>query len=404
MQSRREFLATTALSAPVLATIGCATRSAEDDAARNAAGDTAVAVGDATAGEPWTMFIGTYTKSGASKGIYRASVQPRTLSMGDLTLAAGCADPSYLSWGPGKRVLVAVNELLEMDGVSTGGVSAFSHEPARHTLASNGVMQRSQGAAPCYVSVDRTGRWALVANYMGGNVAVLPIDERGTLGPATTVLTHSGTGPNAARQGGPHAHSIIFDAAQEYVYSADLGNDRIYVYAFDARQGTLVEAAAPVALAPGAGPRHIAFSRTRNVLYCVNELDSTIALLVREGTRGGLRVVSVVSTRPAGATGANAPADLHVHPTGRTVYVSNRGDNTIAVFSTAAEGALSLVQTIPSGGDWPRNFTLTPDGRGLLVAHQRSDSVTAFHIDDRGELSPAGTVLTAPVPVCLLFD
>lgn len=400
---RRHFLAS---ATGLIATLACAPRDRDGAASQpDGAGD------DATAGsaESWTLFVGTYTKSGASRGIYQVAVDTHTLAFGEAILAAECAEPSFLALSTDRRVMVAVNELLEFDGKPAGSITAFRHGAAtagRHTLEPLAPVRTTRGAAPCYVTLDRNGHYALVANYLGGNVAVFPVAADGSLGEAVQVVTHEGTGPNAKRQDAPHAHCIVLDAANRFAVSADLGADTLYVSQFDATTGKLTPAAVPeVRLTPGAGPRHVAFSPDGRTLYCVNELDSTLAVFSYDPETGALANRQVPSTRPADATGANAPADIHVHPSGRAVYVSNRGDNTIAVFAVNANtGALVLTQTIASGGDWPRNFTLTPDGAGLLVAHQRSNSIVAFRLDARTLLlTKTEQVLTAPVPVCLLF-
>ncbi len=402
-QSRRHFLVS---ATGLLATIACTPREQNGGNAPQMGAGVDDSVGS---GEPWTLFIGTYTKSGTSRGIYQVTVEPHSLSFGEPTLAAECAEPSYLAFSPDRRMLVAVNELLEFEGKPAGSVSSFRHTVGadrRHTLTPVQPVRTSRGAAPCYVTLDREGHHALVANYLGGNVAVFALAADGSLGEAVQVVAHDGTGPNTKRQDSPHAHCIVLDAANRFAISADLGADTLYVSRFDASTGRLTPATvSEVRVAPGAGPRHVAFAPDGRTLYCANELDSTLAVFAYDAATGGLTGRQVLSTRPVDAQGTNAPADLHVHPSGRAVYLSNRGDNTIAVFAVDVKtGALTLAQTIASGGDWPRNFTLTPDGTGLLVAHQRSDSVVAFHIDARTlQLTRSGQVLTAPVPVCLLF-
>lgn len=355
---------------------------------------------------PWTLYIGTYTKTGKSKGIYRVQVDPGSLAFGDMTLAAETADPSFLALLPDGKGLVAVNELTEFGGQASGSVTSFLRDPATGALQAVGTVRASRGAAPCYVSIDRRGRHVLVANYVGGNVAVLPRRADGTLGDASTVIADSGKGPHAVRQTAPHAHCILPDPGNRFILHTDLGTDRIYVSRFDASTGALVPAAVPeVALHAGAGPRHLAFSPNSRTLYCVNELDSTLVVFAYDGKTGGLAERQRLSTRPAGATVENFPADLQVHPTGRTVYASNRGDDTIAVFQVnPKDGLLSLIQSVPTQGNGPRSFTLTPDGSGLLVANQRSDSIFALRVDAAtGMLTATGHMLEAPVPVCLRF-
>lgn len=359
---------------------------------------------EAPAGE-WRLYVGTYTGEGRSRGIYALTLDRESGALRDRGVVAETASPSYLALAPNGRWLYAVNELTEFGGRPSGAVTAFARDPRSGALTSLG-QQASRGGAPCYVTVDRAGRYLLVANYVGGNVVLLPIDSDGRLGEATALIQHAGSGPNAERQAGPHAHCIILDAPNRFAVAADLGTDTVFVYRVDDRRGLLAAADQPaVKLRPGAGPRHLAFAPGARTLYVVNELDSTLVALAYDPYRGQLSERQTLSTRPAGATGANFPADLHVHPRGHTVYASNRGDDTIAVFSVAPDtGRLALVQTVSTGGRWPRNFALDPTGTQLLVANQRSESVVGFRIDAQtGRLSATGARVEMPTPVCLLF-
>jgi len=245
-----------------------------------------------------------------------------------------------------------------------------------------------------------------VANYNGGSIALLPIGAGGSLAAAAQVVQHKGTGPNAERQEGPHAHCIRPDPSNRFVLAADLGADRVFVYRLDFAGSLLrhVEGGDAVMRA-GAGPRHIAFHPTLPLVFVANELDSTVATLRFDAERGTLSPLSTRSTLPAGWTGTNYPADIHVAPSGRNVYVSNRGHNSLAVFSLAdSTAALTLEQTVSSEGDWPRNFTLHPSGRWLLVANQRSDSIVVFERDPAsGRLTRTLHRIAIPKPVCLKF-
>src|SRR5256714_6700639 len=315
------------------------------------------------------------------------------------------ANPSFLAIHPNGRVLYAVNELEKYKGKPTGAVSAFAI--ARETGALKRLNEQpSAGGAPCYVSVDRSGRVVLVANYAGGSVAVLPIQANGSLAPVTNIDHHKGKGPNAERQEAPHAHSILPDPSNRFALGADLGVDRVYVYRLDIEGKSLqhIEGGDAV-MRPGAGPRHIAFHPTLPLVFVANELDSTVATLRFDAERGALSPLATHSTVPTGWTGTNYPADIHVAPTGRTLYVSNRGHNSIAVFSVAESmGELALEQVVSTEGDWPRNFSLDPTGRWLLVANQRSDSIVVFRRDpDTGRLTPSPQRMTIPSPVCLRF-
>jgi 6-phosphogluconolactonase len=342
------------------------------------------------------LYVGTYTAGTQSEGIYLVRMDPRSGELRRVGFMDAGANPSFLAIHPNGRVLYAVNEL------DNGAVSAFAIERGSGALTRLNA-QPSQGGAPCYVSVDRSGRVALVANYTGGSVALLPIQTNGSLAPAHAVQ-HTGTGPNAERQEAPHAHCILPDPSNRFVLAADLGADRVFVYRLDGHSLRPVEGGDAV-MRPGAGPRHIAFHPTLPLVFVANELDSTVATLRFDSTRGALSPQGTVSTLPAGWTGTNYPADIHVAVSGRTVYVSNRGHNSIAVFSVAeSTGALVLEQVVSTEGDWPRNFSLDPCGRWLLVANQRSNSVIVFERNPgNGRLTPTPQRIAIPSPVCLTF-
>ncbi|HEV8400792.1 MAG TPA: lactonase family protein [Gemmatimonadales bacterium] len=343
--------------------------------------------------DPDLLYVGTYTEN-----IHLVRMDRRSGELTAVGTANAGGNPSFLIIHPDRRVLYAVNE-REKDG----GVSAFAIDKATGALTKLNE-QPSQGGAPCYVSVDRTGRVALIANYVGGNVGLLPIETNGALAPAHMVQ-HTGKGPNTERQEGPHAHCIIPDPSSRFALAADLGADRVFVYRLDLDERALQHVGEAV-MRPGAGPRHLAFHPTLPLVYVANELDSTVATLRFDSGAGTLTPQSAISTLPPGWTGGgpNYPADIHLAANGRTLYVSNRGHNSIALFSVTTAGALELEQTVSSLGDWPRNFSLDPTERWLLVAHQRSNSVIVFRRDpDTGELSPTRNRLEIPSPVCLRF-
>jgi 6-phosphogluconolactonase len=344
--------------------------------------------------DPDLLYVGTYTES-----IYLVRMDRRSGELMRVGTVHAGANPSFLSIHPNGGVLYAVNELEQ-----TGAVSAFAIERATGGLTRLNE-QPSGGGAPCYVSADKSGRALLVANYAGGSVALLPIEANGALAPAH-VVRHAGIGPNAERQEAPHAHCILPDPSNRFALAADLGADRVFVYRLDLEGKSLrhVEGGDAV-MRPGAGPRHLAFHPTLPLVFVANELDSTVATLRFDAERGALSLLDAHSTLPAGTTGANYPADIHVAANGRTLYVSNRGHNTIAMFSVAeSTGALALEQTVSTEGDWPRNFSMDPTGRWLLVGNQRSDTVVVFARDpDNGKLTPTRQRLVIPSPVCLRF-
>jgi len=351
------------------------------------------------------LYVGTYTEGTRSKGIYLVRMDRSSGKLRRVGSVDAGANPSFLAVHPKGRVLYAVNEVEKHDGRGTGAVSAFAIAKDTGALTRRND-QPSEGGAPCYVSVDRSGRVVFVANYVGGSVALLPIQTDGALAPATKVMQHTGSGPNAERQSSPHAHCIVSDHSNRFVLAADLGADRVFVYRLDLEGKSLrhVEGGDAV-MRSGAGPRHIAFHPTLPLVFIANELDSTVATLRFDAERGTLSPLDTHSTLPAGWTGTNYPADIHVAPSGRTLYVSNRGHNSIAVFSVAeSTGALALHQVVSTDGDWPRNFSLHPTGRWLLVANQRSDSIVVFRRDQKsGRLTPTRQRIALPSPVCLRF-
>jgi 6-phosphogluconolactonase len=301
-------------------------------------------------------------------------------------------------------VLYAVNEVADFDGANTGAVSAFSIDPTSGALTLLN-QQPSGGADPCYLVADRNGRNLLVANYTGGTVAVLPLAADGRLQRPTTVLHHAGSGPDKARQEGPHAHAITLDAAGRFAFEADLGTDRVYAYRFDADAGRLEpNEPAETALDPGSGPRHLAWHPSGRYLYALNELRSTIAVFRYDAARGSLAAIQTVTTLPAGFTGPNTAAEVIVDGNGRFLYSSNRGHDSLAVFTVDERtGKLTPAGHIPTGGRTPRHFAIDRSGRWLLVANQDSDSIAVFHLDPAtGRPSLSGR-LRVPKPVCVLF-
>lgn len=348
------------------------------------------------------VYVGTYT-SGKSEGVYLYRLN---LSDGSLTRAGvtgGVSNPSYLTLDRARRFLYSVEETEEFEGEKSGAVSAFAVNQRDGSLRFIN-RQASKGGAPCYITADNAGRFVLVANYLGGNVAVLPVTKGGELGKAVDVEQDSGSGPNRERQEGPHAHSVLLDSSNRHAYACDLGTDKVMVYDFDARRGTLAPNAQPsVSLKPGAGPRHLVFDRAGRHVYVLNELDSTVTAFARVPRSGALRELKTYPMLPADFKGENTGADIHLTPDGRFLYCSNRGHDSIAAFRVdSGAGALNVVGHTPTGGKTPRNFAVDPTGRFLLVANQRSDSVVTFRIDaSTGALQPTGHTAEIPSPVCL---
>ncbi len=350
------------------------------------------------------LYVGTYTDGGKSKGIYLVRFDSRSGELRTVGSVDAGPNPSFLAMHPNGSALYAVNETDKFNGKASGGVTAFSVAASTGALTRLGA-QSSEGTGPCYVSVDKAGRAVLVANYDGGSVALLPIQPGGGVGAATSVIKHTGRGPVTDRQGEPHAHCIVTDPSNRFALAADLGADRVFVYRLggDGKSLQHVDGGDAV-MRPGAGPRHIAFHPSAPIAFVSCELDSTVTALRFDAEKGALTVLDTQSTLPAGWKGENYPADIHVAPSGRTVYVSNRGHNSIAALSISDAGTLSLKQTVSTEGDWPRNFTLDPSGRWVLVANQKSNSIVVFARDAKSSrLTPARQRLELPSPVCLRF-
>jgi 6-phosphogluconolactonase len=350
------------------------------------------------------LYVGTYT-SGKSEGIY---VYKFDLSSGEfkhLATAKGIVDPSFLAIDPRRRHLYAVNEIDEFGGKPGGAVSAFKVDLQTGNLQFLN-QQPSLGGAPCYVTVDKLGKFVLVANYGSGNAAVLPINDSG-LGKPVDMVQHGGSSVDPERQKGPHAHNVILDKTNRHAFVTDLGLDKIMIYRFDGSNGKLTPNGAPwVKLKPGAGPRHFTFHPNGRWAYVINELDSTLTAFSYESGSGSLKEMQTVSTLPTGFSAGNSCADVHVSPSGKFLYGSNRGHDSIVVFSiNPGTGKLTFVEHVSTGGKTPRNFTIDPTGAFLLAANQKSDNVVSFRIDaTSGRLRPTGHVAEIPTPVCLVLS
>ena len=349
------------------------------------------------------LYVGTYT-SGKNEGIY---IYRMNLDTGELKRlnSSKAVNPSFLAIDPSRRHLYAVNEVTEFAGKSSGAVSAFYIDSPTGNLTFLN-QQPSLGADPCHVIVDRTGRFVLVANYTGGNVSVFPVRRDGSLGSATDVVQHHGSSVNKERQDGPHAHCLILDHANRYAFATDLGLDKILIYRFDSRRGKLTPGKEPwVQLKPGAGPRHFTFHPNGKHAYVINELDSTLTGFEYDAANGTLHSMQTVSTLPTNFSGHNDCADLHISPSGKFLYGSNRGHNSIVVFTIdKSSGKLTYLEHVSTQGKTPRNFAIDPTGRFLLVANQESDTIVTLRIDSvTGRLTPTIHVAEVPAPVCLKF-
>jgi 6-phosphogluconolactonase len=346
------------------------------------------------------VYFGTYTGP-KSEGIYVSRLDTATGRLSEPLLAAETVSPSFLSVHPTRQYLYAVNEVDDFEGERAGSASAFAIDGASGRLT---PLNRTstKGPGPCYLSCDRSGRYLFVANYVGGSVAVLPIAADGRLGPASAFVQHDSSGP------APHAHSIDLDASNRFALAADLGLDRVFVYRFDSLHGALEPNDPPfLALEPGSGPRHVALHPGGRYAFVLSEIEMTLTVLDYNPASGALAVKQTVSSLPDGVAIASGydGAEVLVHPSGRFLYASNRGHDTLAVFAIdESEGTLRLLEHVPTGGKTPRGFGIDPSGSYLLAANQSSDTVVVFRIDGAtGRLTPTGAMVAVGSPVAVAF-
>jgi 6-phosphogluconolactonase len=364
------------------------------------------ATASAAAKGKYFVYVGTYTEEGSkSKGIYAYQFDAATSELSPIGLVGETTNPSFLAVHPNHRFLYAVNEVTHYKGQNSGAVSAFAIDRATGKLTFLNEVP-SRGADPCYITVDKSGKYVLIANYTGGSVAMFPLSEEGRLGEASAFVQHSGHGTNPERQEGPHAHSIDLSPDNHFALVDDLGLDELLVYRFDSTKGTLTSNDPPfVKLNPGAGPRHFAFHPNGKFAYVVSELHSSVTVFAYDPASGALLSLQTVSTLPKDFTGHNDDAEVEVDPSGKFLYASNRGHDSIAVFSVdSSKGTLTSIEDVPAGGKTPRSFEIDPTGTLLFAANQDSNTVVLFRIDARtGRLTPSGKVLEVSKPVCVKF-
>ena len=362
-----------------------------------------------SADKPYLVYVGTYTHNTDSKGIYAYMFDPGTGKLSPLGVAAESEDPSFLAARSGGKYLYAVNEIDHFGAQKSGAVSAFSIDTksGKLTLINQAA---TQGVGPCHVSLDKTGKNVLVANYDGGSVAVFPVREDGSLAPASAFVQHSGSSVDKQRQEGPHAHWIGTSPDNRYALAADLGLDEVLIYSFNAAKGTLTPSNPPFAkVNPGAGPRHVAFHPNGKFAYVLSEMEDSVTIFgykANNGLLSQLQTVSALSTLRKDYKGPKEAAEIAVHPNGKFLYVSNRaGIDTISAFSIdASKGTLHLKNEYPTMGKTPRNFAIDPTGKFLLAANQESNNIVTFRIDAiTGTLTPTGDIAEAPAPVCITF-
>lgn len=370
-----------------------------------ASGALAPRIASAAKGD-YLVYIGTYTNNNSiSKGIYAYRFSEMTGQAEPLGLVAETPNPSFLAIHPNRKFLYAVSELYARDGDQGGAVSAFAIDAATGKLSFLNKVS-SKGGGPCHLVVDKTGKSVLVANYGTGSAAALPLKSDGGLGEASSFVQHSGSSVNPKRQQGPHAHSINLSRDNKFAVVADLGLDQVLVYRFDPAKATLAANDPPfVKVKPGAGPRHFAFHPNAKFAYVINEIQSTVTALSWDAARGAFSELQTITTLPEGFSENNSTAEVQVHPSGKFLYGSNRGHNSIAVFAIdQAKGTLKPLEHAPTQGRTPRNFGVSPGGTHLWAANQNSNNITIFKIDSAsGKLTPTGTNLEIGSPVCVKF-
>jgi len=355
----------------------------------------------------YLVYVGTYTKNhNGSKGIYVYRFSTATGKLTPMGLAGESANPSFVAIDASGRYLYAVNELSSFDGKKGGAVSAFAIN--RRTGKLKFLNQvASHGMAPCFVAVDKTGHYVMVANYSSGTVAVFKVNKNGSLGETTADVQQTGSSVDPKRQTRPYAHMINVSPDNRFALSCDLGTDQVLVYHFDAKNGTLTADDPPYSkVNPGSGPRHFVFSPNGRYVYVISEMGSNVTVFSYKPSTGGLHKLQTLSALPADFKGKESDsAEIAVLPNGKFVYGSNRGHDSIAVFKVApGKGMLTPIQWAPVEGKEPRNFTIDPTGHWLIAANQDSNNITVFRINDKnGKLTYTGESIDLPAPVCIQF-
>jgi 6-phosphogluconolactonase len=353
--------------------------------------------------QKYLVYVGTYTDRD-SKGIYAYSFDPKNGRLALLDRAADTADVSFLAFAPGGRFLYATSEIPGANHRSAGAVSAFAVQPKTvKLLFLNQVSSHDDN--PTHITLDRSGKYALVSNYTPGSVAVFPMLDDGRLVEASAFAQHKGSSVNPTRQEGPHAHATVLSPDNRFAIVADLGLDQLLVYRFDAQKGRLGTDPRIVKTAPGAGPRHLVFHPNGKFLYVINELQSTVVVYSYDAPMGTFRELQTISTLPKEFAGNNTAAEIDIHPSGKFLYASNRGDDSIAVFRVDPKrGTLTMVEIDATHGKTPSNFAFDPTGSWLLVANQGSGEIIVFRVQPTtGHLSPTGEVLPVISPACIKF-
>ncbi len=345
-----------------------------------------------------TFYIGTYTKPGKSEGVYVSKLDTDTGKLGAVELAGKAASPSYVALSPDGKFLYAAVES------GSGAVAAFAVGAGGKLTALN--QQPAGGDGTCHVWVDATGRNVLAANYGGGSIACFKTNGDGSLGARSAFVQFEGTGPDKARQEKPHGHAIYTDSTNFFAYACDLGTDNVWTFKFDAEKGALTPAdPASAKVPPGAGPRHLAIHPNGKFAYANNEMGLSVTAFSRNTMSGALISMQTLPTLPEGTPKAGvSTAEIFCHPNGKWLYASNRGHDSIVVYSIAADGKLTWIETAPATVKVPRGFGIDPTGKWLIAAGQGDDKIAVLKIDPAtGKLTPNGSTAEVGAPVCILF-
>ena len=365
---------------------------------------TAFAAGKIFASES-LVYFGTFT-TGKSQGIYVSRFDSTTGKLSQPELAAKIKNPTFLAVPPSSKFLHAGGETTNAAGKIVGRVVAYDLDQTTGRLTLMNEANCAGSSSPCHLALDATHHCLFVANYGSGTIAALPVLGDGRLGEATTVIQHTGSGPNPKRQAGPHAHFILPSPDNRFTLDCDLGLDKIFINRLDAAAAKLTANDPPsVSVAPGSGPRHLVFSKDSKFVYVINELASSVTVFHYAAANAGLTEVQTVSTLPPNFNTNNTAAEIAIHPNGKFLYGSNRGHDSIAVFSIDSDtGKLTPVEHQSTLGHMPRHFAIAPGGRWLIAENQASDSVAVFSLDpDTGKLQPTGQTITIGAPVCSVF-
>lgn len=352
----------------------------------------------------YIAYVGTYTR-GDSKGIYAFRFDANTGKFTPIGLVAETSNPSFLAIHPNHRFLYAVNEINTFEGQPGGSVTAFAIDTASGKLKMLNAVS-SGGPGPCHVSLDKSGKWLFVANYGGGSVSAYPVQADGSLGKASAFVQHAGSSVNPQRQRRPYAHSANPSPDGRFVLVADLGMDQVLTYPIDASKGMTTTPSTVAKIEPGSGPRHMAFAPKGNFAYLVSEMAATVTAFSYDPANGSLKQLQTISMLPKDFTGSKGAAEIAIDPSGKFLYATNRGHDSLAVFKIdGKKGTLTSVDIVPTQGKNPRHFAIDPSGKFLLAENQDTTNVAEFRIDGKtGKLTPTGDKLDVAFPVCLVFE